>query len=143
MSDTSEDCAAIQQDLGSLENWAERSTVRFNKVKYRVLHLGRNYHTYQNRLGADLLERSSAEKDLGVLVDNRLAMSQLCALMARKANGILGCIRKSMASRLREVIILHSATVRLHLEYCPVLGSSVKKKDKNSEESPAEDHKDD
>ena len=69
MSDTSEDCAAIQQDLGSLENWAERSTVRFNKVKYRVLHLGRNYHTYQNRLGADLLERSSVDKDLGVLVD--------------------------------------------------------------------------
>ena len=93
--------------------------MRFNKVKYRVLHLGRNNNTYQNRLGADLLERSSAEKDLGVLVDNRLAMSQLCALMARKANGILGCIRKSMASRLREVILSFcSALVMPHLEYC-------------------------
>jgi len=39
---------------------------------------------HQYKLGADLLERSSAEKDLG---DNRLAMSQQCALMAKKANG--------------------------------------------------------
>ena len=59
---------------------------------------------HQYRLGDDLLERSSEEKDLGVLVNNRLAMSQQCALVANKANGILECIRKSMANRLREVI---------------------------------------
>jgi len=52
-------------------------------------------------LGADLLEKNSEEKDLGVLVDNRLAMSQQCALVAKKASGILGCIKKSAASRLR------------------------------------------
>jgi len=46
---------------------------------------------HQYRLGNDLLERSSAEKDLDVLVDNRLAMSLQCVLVA-KANGILGCI---------------------------------------------------
>jgi len=60
---------------------------------------------YHYRLGADLLVRSAVEKDLGVLVVNRLAMSQQCALVAKKANGILVCIRKRMASRLRVMIL--------------------------------------
>lgn len=57
--------------LEALENWAERNLVRFNKGQCRVLHLGRIKPKNQHRLGADLLEGSLAEKDLGALVGER------------------------------------------------------------------------
>ncbi|GAB0180683.1 mitochondrial enolase superfamily member 1 [Grus japonensis] len=75
VANTSEGCAAFQRDLDRLESWVGRNQMKFNKVKCRVLHLGTNNPKHQYRSGVDLLGSSTAEKDLGVLVDNKLSMT--------------------------------------------------------------------
>jgi len=81
------------------------------------------------------------EKDLGVLVDSMLVTNQQCVLVGKTASGTLGCIKRSVASRLKKVILpLCSALVRPHVE-CVQLWSPQFKKDRDL--CPVEGHKDD
>jgi len=121
---------AIQRDLDRLETWTHVNFLRFSKAKCKVLHLGRGNAKHKYRLDGEWIERSPEQKDLGVLVDKGLNMTQWCALTAQKINRILGCIPSSMASRLREGILpLCSALVRPHLESCVQLWTPQHRKD--------------
>ncbi|PKU44719.1 pol- hypothetical protein [Limosa lapponica baueri] len=128
--DTLEGRDAIQRDLDRLERWARVNFMKFNKDKCMILHIcwGNSKHKY--RLGGKCIENSPKKKDLRVSVDKKLNMNMQCALAAQKANCILDCIRRNVASRSNELILcLYSALVRPHLEYCVQLWGPQYKKD--------------
>ncbi|XP_041325762.1 triadin isoform X3 [Pyrgilauda ruficollis] len=108
-----------QRDLVRLERWAQVILMKFNNAKCEVLHLVWGSPKNNFRLGREWKEASAGEKDLGLLVDERLDMTQQCVLEVKKAVCILGCSKSSVASTSKEVILsLYSALVRPQLEYC-------------------------
>ena len=71
---TAEERIRFQNELNRLENWAQANKMNFNRDKCKVLHLGRK----------NQMHKYTCEKDLGVLVDHKLNMSQQCNAAAKK-----------------------------------------------------------
>ena len=107
----------IQQDLYRLESWAEKNIMRFHKGKRRVLHPESNNHMHHHRLRADLLESSSAEKDLDILVNNRLVMSSSVSLWPRRTMISWGTLKNYNQKANIGSPPMYSALERPHLEY--------------------------
>ncbi len=98
---------AILRDLDRLEQWAQVNLMRLRKSKYMVLQLGYSNPHYQYKLRSERIKHSTTEKDLGILVDGRLDVTYECTLSVQKTNRILGCIKRSVASRLRDPSTQH------------------------------------
>jgi len=101
----------IQRDLDRLERWAQ--------AKCKLLHLGWSNpkHKYRRRDG--WTKSNPMEKDLRVLVDEKLNMSRQHVFADQKANWILDCIKRSLPRRLREVSFpFCPAQIRFHLGHC-------------------------
>lgn len=126
--------AAIQQ---------EKKLMWLSKAKCKVLHLSCQSQAYV-RLGEEWIESISEEKDLGLLVNERMDMSWQCALAVQKANCGLGCIQSRLASRVRERIVpYYSTLVTPHPECCIQHWCLQHRKNRDLLEPVQEDHRND
>jgi len=82
------------------------------------------------KLWDERLESSPVERDLGGWVDDKLKISQQCALAAKRADRVLECIKHNTAGQPRKVIVpLYTALVQAHLKYCVHFWAPQYKKD--------------
>ena len=87
-----EDHQDLAKDLDNLENWARLWQMRFNVGKCKVLHLGRRNPRYEYNMGDLTLETATEEKDLGVIIDEKLKFDKHTEAQVNKANKVLGLL---------------------------------------------------
>ena len=125
-----DDKESLQSDLDKLSEWSIRWQLPFNVEKCKSLHIGsKNEHQIYNMNG-QCLEQVKQEKDLGIVIDDELKFHQQTAAAIKKANGVLGVIKRSFAL-LDETIVptLYKTLVRPHLEYGNVIWGPFYKED--------------
>ena len=114
-----DDHIILQEDLQELHNWATKWKMAFNVSKCKVMHLGYDNPKHEYRLDGTVLEETVEERDLGVLVDNKLKFENHIKGVVSKANRMLGLIKISFECLNKEMFLsLYKALVRPLLEYC-------------------------
>ena len=117
-------------DLNNLERWSNRWQLHFNATKCKVMHFGYRNPNHAYTLNGHMLEISDNEKDLGVIIDDKLKFHIHTATATKKANQILGIIKKSFLTIYAKTIdMLYKSMVRPHLEYGNVIWGPYYKTD--------------
>ena len=126
----------LEKDLQKIHEWSVLWQLPFNELKCKVLHVGRNNPDHIYMINNHQLEVSEAEKDLGLIVDKSLKFHEHVASVVKKANQILGMIKKTYITRDANTIkLLYTSLVRPHLEYCNVIWGPHYIEDKRKVES--------
>ena len=113
------DHSMLQKDLNQLVQWSEQWQMKFNFDKCKVMHVGRQHNMNPYEMGGQRLTVIEQEKDLGVVLNNKLGASEQCQEARKKALRMLGAINRNVTYKSGEVVKkLYCSYVRPHLEYC-------------------------
>ena len=130
-----EDAIQLQNDIDALSRWSDDWLLKFNIKKCHVLSMGKFSnikYTHRYCLGQEEVEHVFEEKDLGVIIDMNLNFQEHISTKIKKANGIMGLIRRTFCYLDTELFKkLYTTFVRPHLEYAqsvwsPHLRSQIK-----------------
>ena len=108
----------MQHDLDRLQEWSTRWQLPFNAKKCKAMHFGANNPHRKYRMDEHILEVTDQEKDLGVMIDPTLKFHVHTSAATKKANQILGVVKKTYTTRdATSISTLYTSMVRPHLEY--------------------------
>jgi len=128
-----EDRISLQNDLDKLFNWSTEWQMKFNTDKCAVIHLGSKNTGAEYLLGNEKIKSSSNERDLGVIIDNKLNFSEHCDHIIKQANSTLGLIKRTIKYKSKDTIVrLYKGLVRPKLDYCVQVWRPYLKKDISS-----------
>ena len=130
-----DDAQILQSDIRKLEDWANKWLLKFHPDKCHVLTLGKFediMHTKRYTICGHELEHVFEENDLGVIFDSELSFDAHISTQVRKANTIVGLIRRSFAYLdCKSFKRLYTSFVRPHLEYAQCVWAPHLKKHTN------------
>ena len=87
----------LQKDLNKVVEWAKKWKMEFNVQKCKIMHLGHDNPRKVYSMDGKVLSTTEEEKDLGVLIDNKLDFGKHINSIVGRANRVLGMIRISFA----------------------------------------------
>ena len=128
------DQLVLQQDLVSLSSWSREWLLEFNLDKCKMVTLGKQLFSDRSYYMVDKdglkgeMSIAKSEKDIGVIVDKDLDFSLHIGEKTKKANQIMGLIRRCFRYMDEEMFVaLYTSLVRPHLEYGASVWSPFKK----------------
>ena len=109
----------LQKDLDELQNWAEKWKMSFNVNKCKIMYLGYDNAKHEYSLNGTTLAETEEEKDLGILVDNKLKFSRHIRGIVARANRMIGLMKISFENMDKDMFLpLYNTLIRPLLEYC-------------------------
>ena len=130
-----DDMAQLQNDVDSLELWAEKWQLPFNKSKCSLMHLGSSNQHFTYQMGGTDIAQVNVEKDLGLLVDDTLKFHKQTAAAVSRANRVLGLVRRAfIALDCQSLCLLYRTLIRPHLEYANSVWGPTSKTDQDAVE---------
>ena len=128
---TKEDKEILQEDINEMLKWADKWQLEFHPDK--CVKMSINNKECENRtykMNDITLKNVKQEKDIGVIVDDQLKFEDHMYEKIKKANNMMGLIRRSFMHLDKEMFLnLYKALVRPHLEYANVIWHPTKMKD--------------
>ena len=104
--------------------------MKFHPKKCKTLHLGHNNKRSDYFLKGERIKEDTEEKDLGVIITEDMKQKRQVAEIAKKANKILGMIRRTITCKnVQNIMNFYKTLVRPILDFCSGIWNPYLKQD--------------